>query len=168
MPHLHRPVGRPAVRTAGPQISPPAGQEDRGRAFFNIVTGRATAELAAALEPTELELFWGDDAHEQPGYCADVLLLETVAAWIRKGLSTSVPRTPWKETRAQYGARLRHLVAAMNGHHDVDGALQRPAGPPGRAKTPPGRPVEVIDREKGHPHASPRGTHHGAATPFML
>merc|ERR1712051_348247 len=77
LPHLHRPVGRPAVRTAGPQISPPAGQEDRGRAFFNIVTGRATAELAAALEPAEPELFWGDDAHEQRGYCADVLLHET-------------------------------------------------------------------------------------------
>ena len=59
------------------------------------------------------ELFWGDDAHEQRGYCADVLLHETAVVWIRKGLSTSVPRTPWKETRALYGARLRHLVAAM-------------------------------------------------------
>ena len=168
MPHLHRSVGRPPFRTAGPQISPPAGQEDRGCAFFSTVIGRVVAELAAALDPTEPELFWGDDAHEQPGYCADVLLYETAAAWIRKGLSTSVPRTPWKETRAQYGARLRHLVAAMNGHHDVDGALQRPAGPPGRAKTPPGRPVELIDREKDHAHVSPRGNHHSAATPFML
>ena len=94
---------------------------DRGRAFFNTVTGRVTAELAAALEPTELELFWGDDAHEQPGYCADVLLHETAVAWIRKGLSTSVPRLPWKETRAQYSMRLRDVVAAINRRHNVAG-----------------------------------------------
>ena len=92
-----------------------------GRAFFNTVTGRVTAELAAALEPTELELFWGDDAHEQPGYCADVLLHETAVAWIRKGLSTSVPRFPWKETRAQHSRRLRDVVAAINGRHNVEG-----------------------------------------------
>ena len=94
---------------------------DRGRAFFNTVTGRVTAELAAALEPTELELFWGDDAHEQPGYCADVLLHETAVAWIRKGLSTSVPRLPWKETRAQYSMRLRDVVAAINRRHNAAG-----------------------------------------------
>ena len=109
---------------------------DRGRAFFNTVTGRVTAELAAALEPTELELFWGDDAHQQPGYCADVLLHETAVAWIRKGLSTSVPRVPWKETRAQYSMRLRHVVAAINGHHDVKGLCR---GLPGRMDRLKGR-----------------------------
>ena len=45
------------------------------------------------------------------------------------GLSTSVPRTLWKETRAQYSARLRHIVAAINGHHDVEGLCR---GLPGR------------------------------------
>ena len=112
---------------------------DRGRAFINTVTGRVTAELAAVLEPTELELFWGADAHEQPGYCADVLLHETAVAWIRKGLSASVPRLPWKETRAQYSMRLRDVVAAINRRHNVErGAVQRIARPPGCAKEPPG------------------------------
>ena len=36
---------------------------DRGRGFFNPATGRVTAELASALEPTDLNLFWGGDAH---------------------------------------------------------------------------------------------------------
>ena len=69
---------------------------DRGRGWFNPTTGRVTRELASALDPTDLNLFWGDDAHEQPGYCADVLLHETTVAWIRKGLNTSVPKPPWK------------------------------------------------------------------------
>ena len=94
---------------------------DRGRGFFNTTTGRVTPELAAALGPNELELFWGDDAHEQPGYCADVLLHETAVAWIRKCLSASVPKFPWKETRAQYSDRLRRIVADINGRHNVVG-----------------------------------------------
>ena len=63
---------------------------DRSRAFFNTFTGRVTPELADALERTTLSLFWGEDAHEQPGACADVLLHETAVAWIRDGLSKCV------------------------------------------------------------------------------
>ena len=65
--------------------------------------------------------FWGEDAHEQPGACADVLLHETAVAWIRDGLSKCVPKNPWKETRQQYAARLRYVVADCNDRHDVEG-----------------------------------------------
>ena len=30
-------------------------------------------------------------------------------------------RFPWKETRAQYSRRLRDVVAAINGRHNVEG-----------------------------------------------
>ena len=144
-------MGRPAVRTA----DQPSGRPGRPQAClsFNTVAGRATAELAAALEPTELELFWCDDAHEQPGF--------------GKG-SAQAYQGPRERRRAQYGARLQHLAAAMNGHHDVDGALQRPAGPPGRAKTPPGRPVEVIDQEKRPPTCITAWRPPWRGSPFMI
>ena len=94
---------------------------DRSRAFFNTVTGRVTPQLADALERTALSLFWGEDTHEQLGACADVLLHETAVAWIRDGLSKCVPKNPWKETRQQYAARLRYVVADCNDCHDVEG-----------------------------------------------
>ena len=101
----------------------------RSRAFFNTVIGRVTPELADALERTTLSLFWGEDAHEQPGACADVLLHETAVAWIRNSLSKCVPEKPWKETRQQYAARLRSVVADCNCRHDVVGLCR---GLPGR------------------------------------
>ena len=94
---------------------------DRGRAFFNTVTGRVTPQMAAALAGTGLSLFWGDDAHAQPGWCADVLLHETSVSWIRHNLTLTTPKKPWLETREQYAARLRHVVATINGDYDVDG-----------------------------------------------
>ena len=104
---------------------------DRSRAFFNTVTGRVTTELADALDPAALSLYWGDDASEQPGACADVLLHETAVAWIRDGLSKCVPKNPWKESREEYAARLRRVVADCNARHDVEGLCK---GLPGRLK----------------------------------
>ena len=94
---------------------------DRSRVFFNTVTGLVTPEMAAAMETSELDLYWNDDAHEQPGACADVLLHETAVAWIREGLSQSKAKRPWKESRDQYAARLRSVVADCNARHDVAG-----------------------------------------------
>ena len=87
--------------------------------------------MTLRLERTALSLFWGEDAHEQPGACADVLLHETAVAWIRDGLSKSVPKKPWKETRQQYAARLRCVVADCNVRHDVEGLCR---GLPGRLR----------------------------------
>ena len=94
---------------------------DRSRAFFNTVTGRVTVELADALGPAALSLFWGEDAHDQPGACADVLLHETAVAWIRDGLTKCVPKHPWKESRQQYAVRIRSVVEDCNARHDVQG-----------------------------------------------
>ena len=98
---------------------------DRGRAFFNTVTGRITPELAEALEGTSLSTFWGDDASVQPGCCADVLLHETVVAWIRLRLAESTPKRPWLETREQYAMRLRRVVAGINNTHNVCGLCRK-------------------------------------------
>ena len=98
---------------------------DRGRAFFNPVSAKITPELASALEGTGLETFWRGDASMQPGYCADILLHETAVSWIRQQLSCTVPKAPWRETRAGYGARLRRVVAEINRSHNVAGLCDR-------------------------------------------
>ena len=94
---------------------------DRGRAFFNPVSAKITPELASALEGTGLETFWRDDASMQPGYCADIMLHETAVSWIRHQLTCTVPKAPWQEKRAEYGARLRRAVAEINRHHNTAG-----------------------------------------------
>ena len=103
------------------QSKPTALFLDRGRAFFNTVTAKTTPELALALEGTGLETFWRGDASMQPGYCADIMLHETAVSWIRHLLASTVPKAPRKETRAEYGARLRRAVAEINLHHSAVG-----------------------------------------------
>ena len=98
---------------------------DRGRAFFNPVSAKITPELASALEGAGLETFWRGDASMQPGYCADILLHETAVSWIRQQLSCTVPKAPWQETRADYGARLRRAVAEINRNHNTTGLCDR-------------------------------------------
>ena len=61
----------------------------------------------------------------QPGYCADVLLHETAVAWIRNKLTEITPRHPWLETREQYAARLRRVVAEINRTHNVGGLCRK-------------------------------------------
>ena len=92
----------------------------RGRAFFNTVTAKAVPELVLALEGTGLDIL-GGDANMQPGYCADLMLHETAVSWIRHQLASTVPKAPWKETRAESGARLRRVVAEINRHHNTAG-----------------------------------------------
>ena len=57
----------------------------------------------------------------QPGYCADIMLHETAVSWIRHQLSCTVPKAPWQETRAEYGARLRRALFEINRRHNTAG-----------------------------------------------
>ena len=84
-----------------------------------------TPDLADALEGSALSMFWGDDASVQPGYCADVLLHETAVAWIRHRLTETTPARSWQETREQYAARLRRVVAGINRTHNVGGLCRK-------------------------------------------
>ena len=83
------------------------------------------ADLAAALGGGGLALFWDQDASAQPGCCADVLLHETAVSWIRQKLTATTTKKPWLETREQYAARLRQVVADINRHYAVGGLCNR-------------------------------------------
>ena len=57
----------------------------------------------------------------QPGFLADVLLHETAVAWVR-GLETSTaPAAPWRETREEFGQRLREIGRRVNEKYNVAG-----------------------------------------------
>ena len=81
--------------------------------------------MAAALGGTGLVLFWDQNASAQPGYCADVLLHETAVSWIRHKLTATTPKRPWLESREQYAARLRQVVADINCKFAVGDLCQR-------------------------------------------
>ena len=57
--------------------------------------------------------------------CADVLLHETAVSWMRKKLTATTPRRPWLESRDQYAARLRRVVADINRSYAVGALCQR-------------------------------------------
>ena len=95
--------------------------------FLHGTTGAGvvTPEMASALGGTGLVLFWDQSASAQPGYCADVLLHETAVSWIRHKLTATTPKRPWLESREQYAARLRQVVADINRHYAVGGLCNR-------------------------------------------
>ena len=94
---------------------------DRGRGFYDTVTGLITDEYKAVLREHELQTFWGDNASEQPGKCGDLLLHETVVSWIRQRERRTLPRKPWEETEEQFGARLREIARSINKNCNVEG-----------------------------------------------
>ena len=49
------------------------------------------------------------------------MLHETAVAWIRYKLARSTPTRPWLETVAEYGSRLKEVVAAINREHNLVG-----------------------------------------------
>ena len=94
---------------------------DRGRGFYNAGTGKITDEFKAALKQHKLKAFMGDDAARQPGSLQEMMLHETAVAWIRRGLTWTLPSKPWEETVEDYSARMREVVQKINDEYDVDG-----------------------------------------------
>ena len=94
---------------------------DRGCGFYDIKTGRITAEYKAALRANGLRAFWGDDASRQPGKCGDMMLHETVVGWIRFCERRSLPKKPWEETEEQFEARLRGIAQKINTEYNLEG-----------------------------------------------
>ena len=93
---------------------------DRGPCFFHG-NGHITPQFRNALAENGLKHFWGEDASVQPGQLQEVHPHETAVSWLRYQLMISVPRHAWKETREQYGARLKACAAKINASYDVDG-----------------------------------------------
>lgn len=67
-----------------------------------------------------LRTVMGEDAGKQPGQLQEMLLHETAVSWLRRRLGRSVPAECWKETREQYGARLKRCCDQVNQELDVD------------------------------------------------
>ena len=51
----------------------------------------------------------------------EVMLHETAVAWIRHRLTQTTPPQAWRETRLEYEARLKRVVADINATADVEG-----------------------------------------------
>ena len=94
---------------------------DRGQGFYSSRSGVITDEYKAALREHGLKAYYGDDASIQPGSLQEVLLHETVVAWVRSREKVTQPKYPWTETEAQYGSRLRGICQYINQNYDVDG-----------------------------------------------
>ena len=95
---------------------------DRGPGFYQSPTGHITLEYAAALRRTGFRAFAGADASDQPPDIPDVLLHETVAAWIRQFLR----KHPFSRSGSLdvQEARLRGVLSDcanyINEHHEVE------------------------------------------------
>ena len=94
---------------------------DRSKAFYVTNSGVITGEYKQALSMCGFKAFMGDDASKQPGNIQELLLHETLVAWIRRRLAQTVPKKPWEETEEQYGQRLRGVVAYINENYNVAG-----------------------------------------------
>ena len=80
-----------------------------------------------------------DDASRQPGNIQEVMLHETLVAWVRKKLQTSKPKSPWEETEEDYGERLKNIFRDINANCDI----------PGLCAEFPGRVQRVVDEKGG-------------------
>ena len=65
--------------------------------------------------------FMGDDAARQPGSLQEMMLHETAVAWIRRGLTCTLPAKPWEETWEDFSARMRKVVQKISKEYNVDG-----------------------------------------------
>ena len=89
--------------------------------FPSAGTGKITDEFKAALKKHKFIAFMGDDAAQQPGSLQEMMLHETAVAWIRRGLTWTLPAKPWEETAEEFSARFRQVVQKINEEYDTDG-----------------------------------------------
>ena len=50
---------------------------------------------------------------------------ETAVVWVRRREAVLQPVRPWKETLAEYTARLRSICQYINAHFDVEGLCRK-------------------------------------------
>ena len=108
-------------RFQGDATQPDHVMVDRGRGFYAIATGKITSHFRDALRENGLTNMMGEDASIQPGHMQEVMLHETAVAWIRWRLTQTTPAQAWLESRAEYEARLKGVVADINQNLDVEG-----------------------------------------------
>ena len=98
---------------------------DRGRGFYVPNSGDIQPEYEEALAENDLQVFMGTNASKQPGSMQDFLLHETAVSWLRNRLAESTPKECWKETRAEYGSRLKRCCEEINKELDVEGLCKQ-------------------------------------------
>ena len=97
---------------------------DRGAGFYRS-SWRITQQFAQALRQHGLKAFHGQDAEFQPGRSGDLWLHETAVSWIRERMKRTQPTTPWQESEAQLGKRLKAAAEHINTNHDVEGLCKQ-------------------------------------------
>ena len=98
---------------------------DRGRGFYNTGNGRIVATFKQALQENHFTAIMGEDASQQPGAMADMMLHETAVSWVRKRLAVTMPKENWLETREAYSSRLKRCCEQVNEECDVEGLCRQ-------------------------------------------
>ena len=80
-----------------------------------------TPEYRDALREHNLKAFMGQDASRQPGQLQEIMIHETIMAWVRHRLANTVPQFAEKETVPEYHARLKQVASYINDNYDVEG-----------------------------------------------
>ena len=93
---------------------------DKGKGFYHG-TGRITEEYDAALAEHNFRPLMTQSNTIQPGDCQELMLHETAVAWVRRKLTHTLPAEPWKETRGDFGHRLKEICSYINEAYDVAG-----------------------------------------------
>jgi len=93
---------------------------DRGNGFYDSGSGAITDGYQRALRQHGLRSFMGNNAAVQPGDLQEAMLHETAMAWVRQRLKRTAPKEPWKETVAEYNARLKDVAAYINDKYKVE------------------------------------------------
>ena len=83
--------------------------------------GKITDEYRDALRAHALTAFMAVDASRPPGSLQELMLHETAVAWVRRGLTWTLPARPWGETGEAVGARLLEVARKVNDEHSVAG-----------------------------------------------
>ena len=86
---------------------------DRGPSFYTL-NGHMTKEYKKALQEHSFTAFAGENASTQPGKLGDFFLHETTVSWIRHRETKTRPKEPWKESVADFTARMKSICADIN------------------------------------------------------
>ena len=111
------------IRFQHPVQQPTTVFTDKGRGFYHTNGGRITDEYKQALAEHNLKAYYAQKS-DQPGAMQDLMLHETVVAWVRNRETVTLPNEPWKETREDFACRLRVISQYINDHYDVEGVCR--------------------------------------------
>ena len=107
---------------AGDSAKPRVVFTDRGPGLYQTSRGTVVKEYEKALSKHGFRPFAGRDASWQPADIADLLLHETVAAWVRKFFKKFPMQWTYDQeaNKKNFLAKLKEAEAYINRNHDVN------------------------------------------------